>query len=240
MRTRRTVSVAMAVYNGETYLKEQMDSILSQLGVKDEVILSLDPSTDRTLDIIKDYCLRDSRVHMCWGPGRGVIKNFENAIKHCRNEIIFLADQDDVWKSEKVEKVLMAFKDSEVMVVLHDSEVVDEKLNILQPSFFDIKQCRPGVVKNIIKNSYIGCCMAFRRKCSKYFLPFPARLPMHDQWIGLCCESLGKATFIDEPLLMYRRHGENLSGMNHASVFQMLNWRIELVWALCLRKFLKR
>lgn len=58
MRTRRTVSVAMAVYNGETYLKEQMDSILSQLGVKDEVILSLDPSTDRTLDIIKDYCLR--------------------------------------------------------------------------------------------------------------------------------------------------------------------------------------
>ena len=110
MRTRRTVSVAMAVYNGETYLKEQMDSILSQLGVKDEVILSLDPSTDRTLDIIKDYCLRDSRVHMCWGPGRGVIKNFENAIKHCRNEIIFLADQDDVWKSEKVEKVLMAFK----------------------------------------------------------------------------------------------------------------------------------
>lgn len=240
MRTRRTVSVAMAVYNGETYLKEQMDSILSQLGAEDEVIISLDPSTDGTIDIIKDYCLKDFRVRLCRGSGNGVIKNFENAIKHCRNEIIFLADQDDVWKSDKVEKVLRAFKNPEVMVVLHDSEVVDEKLNVLQPSFFDIKQCKPGIIRNIIKNSYIGCCMAFRRKCVKYFLPFPDKLPMHDQWIGLCCEVLGKACFINEPLLMYRRHGENLSGMNHASVFQMLNWRIEIVLALCLRKFLKR
>lgn len=240
MEIRRSVSVAMAVYNGETYLREQMDSILSQLEGGDEVVISLDPSTDGTRDIIKEYCLKDSRIHLCYGPGNGVIKNFENAIRHCRNEIIFLADQDDVWKTDKVEKVLKGFKDPKVMVVLHDSEVVDESLNVLQPSFFDIKQCRPGIMKNIIKNSYIGCCMAFRRKCTKYFLPFPDKLPMHDQWIGLCCELLGKASFIDEPLLMYRRHGVNLSAMNHASVFQMLRWRIDIVWALGLRKILRK
>lgn len=240
MAVRKAVSVAIAVYNGETYLEEQIDSILSQLNEKDEVIISMDPSTDGTFTLIKKYCLKDSRVRMCRGPGKGVIKNFENAIKHCKNEIIFLADQDDVWKPEKIEKVLKAFEDPDVMVVLHDAEVVDENLNVLQPSFFDIKQCRPGVFRNIIKNSYIGCCMAFRRTCAKRFLPFPSYLPMHDQWIGICCEVLGKACFIDEVLLVYRRHGENLSEMSHASVFQMLRWRVNLVRALFLRKYFRR
>lgn len=240
MAVRKAVSVAMAVYNGEIYLEEQMDSILGQLDAKDEAIISLDPSVDRSLNIIKKYCLKDSRVHLCLGPGKGVIKNFENAIKHCRNEIVFLADQDDVWYPDKVEKVLEAFEDSKVMVVLHDAEVADENLNVSQPSFFDIKQCKPGIFRNIVKNSYIGCCMAFRRTCVKRFLPFPPNLPMHDQWIGICCEMLGKAHFIYEPLLMYRRHSENVSDMKHASVFQMFRWRINLVRALFLRKYFRR
>lgn len=232
-----TISVAMAVYNGEAYISEQLDSILEQLSEGDEVIISLDPSDDNTEFIIKKYCRMDLRIKLCHGPGTGVIHNFENALRHCRNEIIFLADQDDVWKPNKVEEVLQRFDDKKVMVVVHDAEVVNECLEIQLESFFELKNGRAGIIHNIIKNSYIGCCMAIRRKCLKKILPFPSRLPMHDQWIGILCEWYGKAEFIRKPLLLYRRHEGNLSDIKHASLKQMFAWRIYLIWAFIGRIF---
>jgi glycosyltransferase involved in cell wall biosynthesis len=234
-RTEMAISVAMAVYNGEAYLSEQLDSILGQLKKEDEIIISMDPSDDHTESMIKQFCKKDSRVKLCRGPGEGVVRNFENALRHCRNDIIFLSDQDDVWKQGKVTKVLQRFKNPEVMVVLHDAEIVNEHLEMTMKSFFEMKNCRPGIARNIIKNSYIGCCMAFRRECLKKILPFPKRLPMHDQWIGIVCESVGKASFIEEPLLLYRRHEGNLSEMHHGSWKQMLQWRVNLIGAFVLR-----
>ena len=235
----RTVSVAMAVYNGETYLKEQIDSIMSQLKVNDELVVSLDPSKDASEEIIKSYMNSDSRVKLYYGKGKGAISNFENAIRHCRNSIIFLADQDDVWQPDKVRRVLAEFENPKAMVVLHNAQVVDEDLNILENSFFSIKNSRKGILRNIIKNSYMGCCMAFRRKCLKNILPFPPILPMHDQWIGLCCEWMGEAVFMEDTLLLYRRHGNNVSEMQHASAAQMLKWRIYIVYAFLSRNIFK-
>ena len=219
----------MAVYNGEAYLKEQLDSILVQLRNDDEVIISLDPSIDGTESLLKEYHKRDSRIRVCRGPGMGVVKNFENAIRHCKNDIVFLADQDDVWVEGKVQKVLEAFMDEKVACVLHDAYIVDKELNILEPSFFAVRGCRKGILRNILKNSYIGCCMAFRRKWVKKCLPFPDRIPMHDQWIGICCELKGEVCFIHEPLLKYRRHEHNVSEMKHASFCQMILWRKQLI-----------
>ncbi len=224
-----SISVAMAVYNGQAYLKEQMDSILSQLESDDEIIVSLDPSTDESREILEAY--HDSRIRIFDGDGTGVIDNFENAISHCSNDFIFLSDQDDVWLPNKREMVLSCF-DQGVQVVLHDARIVDADLRVIEPSFFEVRHTRLGIKENLIKNTYIGCCMAFRKSLVKDILPFPKPLPMHDQWIGLVGEQVGRNVLCNEPLLLYRRHDKNVTEASHASVSQMVRWRFQMMRAL--------
>lgn len=223
------VSVAMAAYNGEAYIVPQIESILKQLKTEDELVISLDPSTDATEMLIREFRKKDSRVRLVRGKGKGLVKNFANAIYHCKNEIIFLSDQDDVWYPNKVESVLECFNNKDILVVMHDAEVVSESMTCVHPSFMEKRGCRTGVVKNIVKNSYIGCCMAFRNELKKYILPFPENIPMHDQWIGVVGEIMGMSVMIDLPLIHYRRHGNNASSDSHASMRQMLQWRVCLI-----------
>ena len=137
---RKKISVAMAVYNGETYIKEQLGSILNQLHKDDEIIISLDPSNDKTVQIIDSF--NDQRIKVINGPGKGLILNFENAIKHTHNEIIFLCDQDDVWLPNKVDTVLTCFEDQKINVILHNAKIVDKDLNVIENSFFDYRKTR--------------------------------------------------------------------------------------------------
>lgn len=233
------ISVAMAVYNGEEYLSEQINSILCQLGNDAELVISLDPSEDASEAVIDGYAAADHRVKKVWGKGNGLIKNFENAIMNCNGDIIFLADQDDVWLEGKVESCLDCFKDEKVMAVVHDAFVCSGKLDeVLFPSFFEYKNCRNGIIKNIVRNSYMGCCMVFRRDLLKWVIPFPVKIPMHDQWIGIMAELHGKAVFLEEKLIKYRRHGGNKSNMSHAGIFRMIIWRVEIVLNLLIRNLI--
>ena len=84
-----SVSVAMAAYNGEHYIEAQIQSILSQLRPEDELVISLDPSSDRTEEIIRSFAGKDMRVRLVRGQGKGLISNFENAIRHCKKDILF-------------------------------------------------------------------------------------------------------------------------------------------------------
>ena len=220
------ISVVMAACNGETYLPEQMESILPQLGENDEVVVSVDPSQDRTFEILFEYAAKDPRIRVLEGPGKGVIRNVENALRNCSGQMIFLADQDDVWMPDKVEKVSRALTHN--MLVLHDAEIVDAELKEIAPSFMNWRKSRKGVLANIRKNSYIGCCMAFGKELLPYILPFPENLPMHDQWIGLMAEKHGSVRLLHVPLIRYRRHGDNATKQTHASPAQMLVWRAEI------------
>ena len=120
------ISVAMAYYNGGMYIEEQMDTILTQLGEQDEVIVSVDGASDGSKPLLLKMAEEDKRIHVIKGPGKGVVKNFENAIRHCSGEIIYLSDQDDIWKPDKVKKVNEAFLNPKVKAVLHDAQIVDE------------------------------------------------------------------------------------------------------------------
>lgn len=220
------VSVVMAVYNGEKYLKEQLDSIVCQLSFEDELIVSLDPSNDHSKEIIEQY----TNIKLVDGPGKGVIKNFENGLKYVKNEYIFLTDQDDVWMKDKVSKVLSQF-DKDTMIVMHDAIVVDENKKEIASSYFDMRNVRLGIKENLLKNSYIGCCMCLRKEVVDKALPFPKPLPMHDQYLGLTGELMGQNKLFKEPLILYRRHGENVSSQSHASFKQMLTWRMEILKA---------
>ncbi len=224
-----SISVAMAVYNGERFLHSQIQSILEQCTPTDEIVISMDPSQDHSLDIIHSF--HDSRIRIVEGPGKGVIANFENAIQHCSNPYIFLSDQDDIWCPNKREKVLEAFTYG-VDVVLHDAKIVDTNERVLASSFFEVRHSKPGFWSNLFKNSYIGCCMAFRKDFVKEILPFPTNIPMHDQWIGLVSEQKHSSYFLKEPLLLYRRHEENVTSDTHASLHQMIQWRIQMIKAI--------
>ena len=139
------ISVCIATYNGEKYIKEQLDSIINQIKEDDEIVISDDNSTDRTLEIINSY--KDKRIKIYHSNARNFKKNFENALGNANGDIIFLSDQDDVWIDGKYEMCVSALQKYDLVVT--DSTVVDENLNIIYPSFFSYYKSGPGIIKNL-------------------------------------------------------------------------------------------
>lgn len=231
------ISVCVTTYNGEKYLKEQLDSILCQLTESDEVIISDDGSTDATMEIINGY--HDPRVKLYPNTNRkGVVGNFENALNKAGGDFIFLADQDDIWMPNKTEIMLTALKKVDLCVC--DCELIDAGGNVIYPSFFRLNHSKKGFIRNLIKNSYLGCCMAFKRNIFEYILPFPSNIAMHDIWIGLCVELWGNSLFLDKRLTKYRRHGNNISPTGSKSSFSIIyktRYRLNFLYQLLKRKF---
>lgn len=231
------VSVAMAYYNGGEYIQEQLTSILEQLGSGDEVIVSVDAASDGSGELLERWAQDDSRIHLLAGPAQGVVKNFENAIAHCDGDIIFLSDQDDIWKEGKVEKVIKAFRRSGADAILHNAEIVDEKgMMTDQKTMFEMRGSRSGILKNLVKNSYVGCCLAFRKELIPVLLPIPEKMYMHDYWIGTAAELCGGVGLLREPLIGYRRHGGNVTELRHGSLLFMIKKRMNILWCLLLLK----
>jgi glycosyltransferase involved in cell wall biosynthesis len=224
------ISVALAAYNGALYIRQQLDSILDNLAAEDEIVISDDGSTDGTLAILEEYRARDTRIRLLKGPGEGVIANFEHAISGCRGDYIFLADQDDLWMPDKVEKVMQVFADPKVFLVIHDAKVMNADLSkTLMESFFAYRGSKPGVWSNLLKNRYMGCCMAFRRELVPKILPIPRDIPMHDQWIGLVSDHFyGNSVFLHDALLYYRRHADAVSDFAHNTAAVMLRNRVKI------------
>ena len=234
MQRNYCISVAMATYNGEEFIKEQIDSILKQLDVNDEIIISDDGSTDSTKKIISKY--NDNRIKIIEGPQKGVKQNFANAIKHCKGKYIFLADQDDIWFDNKVEIVLKEFEKNKYGCIVHDCVTFDSNTGIIaMDSFYKFRNSKKGIFKNILKNSYIGCCMAFNNDLKRKILPIPNNIEMHDQWIGLIAEKYDKSCFINDKLLKYRRHNNNVSKLHRHSIIKMINNRICLIFNFLFR-----
>lgn len=223
------ISVALAAYNGEKYIAGQIDSILCQLGSGDELIISDDNPAGGTKAAVLAF--DDPRIKYIEGRSEGVVANFENALKACTGDIIFLCDQDDVWMPDKVSSVLAEFEKG-ADIVLHDARVTDADLNTIEPSFFAVHGSNVSFLKNLIRNSFVGCCMAFTREVLEISLPFPGKLPMHDWWIALAAMKQGKkAVLLNKPLICWRRHGDNVTGGKTAA-FQKLRWRIDMLSAL--------
>lgn len=206
----------MATFNGEKYITEQLDSILIQLGPDDEVVVSDDGSADGTVEIIKSYSdprivlLNHKKNPQKFGFGY-TAKNFENALKRAKGDIIFFADQDDVWLPDKVSMMTAALKNADL--VLSDCIITDESLNIISSSKFYLEKVNAGFFRNVYKSGYLGCCIAFRKNLLKDILPFPENVP-HDLWIGLLAECYGKVNLLNRPTLLYRRHQNNVSATN--------------------------
>jgi glycosyltransferase involved in cell wall biosynthesis len=208
------VSVCMATKNGATFIKEQIESILPQLKPEDEMVISDDCSADDTLTVIRSF--RDHRIRLLESSSeKGITKNFEASLMACSGEFIFLADQDDVWLPGKVYKMMQNLKQYDL--VISDCQLVSDKLQVREGSFYNINKSGSGFFKNLVKNSYMGCCMAFTKKIRDRALPFPSDIPVHDFWIGLIAEVHFRVHFMPEILVLHRRHHSNASTSGESS-----------------------
>jgi len=235
-----TVSIAMAVYNGEMYLSEQIKSIQCQLLDDDELIISYNHSNDNTLNIIKNFAQNDRRIKIYINEISGIVANFENAIKHCHGDIIFYSDQDDVWLEKKIEKVRNEFLNKNVSVVIHDAILTDDKLNILDNSTFRIRNTKTSLFRNLIRLGYIGCSMAFLSKYKNIVLPIPTRKRSHDWWTGSICSMYGKMVMLKEPLILHRMHSLNSTPKKRENLFGLLQIRFLILKNLVIRKYIQK
>lgn len=228
------ISVCLATYMGEKFISEQMTSVIGALkfaGIQDfEILVSDDGSLDKTRALVEGFDC--SRVSLIEGPRSGVVKNFEHLLLRAQGDIVFLCDQDDIWSNDKVRRSLDELMGYDLIV--SDAKIVNSNRSVISESFFESRGSGVGLIKNLYKNSYLGCCMCFRRSKLYEFkcLPFPNDIPMHDWWLGLKFEVAGKVKFVKEPLVFYRRHGGNVSPSSeksHYSLWQQIRWRWILV-----------
>ncbi len=202
------LSVAMAAYNGEEYIEEQIESIVSQMRAEDELIISINPSFDATEAIVTSYAEKDSRIKVFLCEEKGIIANFENAIENCSGDVILLSDQDDVWNPYKMKLIRKIFMKMDPILVLHNCEFCDENLESLGTDLFSMKHVNHGLVYNTVRNGYMGGCMAFSKELVPTICPIPRDVAMHDQWIGTVAEYIDSSRIIlfNKKLSAYRRH----------------------------------
>lgn len=214
------ISVAMCTYNGALYLREQLESIAAQTYPPDELVVCDDQSTDATREIITAFAeAAPFPVHLHVNDKNlGSTKNFERAIGFTRGDVIALADQDDVWLSEKLAKLESCFRrEPNVGLVFTDAEVVDQDLKPLGYRLWDSvgldeaqrRLMRTGRALDVLLPgwSVTGATLAFRAKFKNLVLDFPTNLDLiHDGWIALLIASVAKIAFIEEPLIKYRQH----------------------------------
>ena len=242
------ISVALATYNGQKYITSQLMSILSQLGDNDEIIISDNYSTDDTIQIIQSF--NDKRIKIFYqkqvskSGNANCIKNFENALLNCTGDYIFLSDQDDIWIENKVSLNLNYLKQYDIVV--SDCKIIDDQNRIILESYFKRRNSGRGLIKNVIANTYLGCCMAFKKQVLLVLMPFPAKIPMHDIFIGFAGELFYKTLFATEQLVLYRDHGSNVSptavGITKYGFFAQIGFRwniIRYIPLLFYRKFFK-
>jgi glycosyltransferase involved in cell wall biosynthesis len=230
----------MASYNGENFIRVQIESILNQLGPDDELIIVDDMSTDSTVKIISGF--EDVRILLLVNAENiGVSQAFNRALSYASGDVIFLSDQDDRWFENKLNSVKNIFSTEDVNLIVHDAVLVlDGKLT--KVNLFDLAGSSSGILKNIYKNTFTGCCMAFSRDVLHDILPISTRIGIyHDAWIGVLAQCFGyKIKFISVPLIYFNRHGNNASSMKRRGIFVALYDRAFFIAAILMRITKKR
>lgn len=219
-------SVAMAVYNGEKYIEEQLDSIVEMLGDNDEIVISYDESTDKTYEIICRYRDKDSRIKVVCNSNKSVESNFNNAVEHCSGKYIFLADQDDVWIADKINLMVSYMQENpKVKVLISDGYITDENLT-KKIGIFEEYNTSASAFRNFVKGTYLGCQMAFSSDIKNYVWPVKTNPPLpHDLWLGVMGARYGKVELMDNKTILHRIHEENYTHTSKMKLLQVIKNR---------------
>lgn len=222
----RKIGVVIATYNGEKYIIEQLNSIINQTIKPDLIVVSDGGSKDNTVELCNeclsrcdiDYIVLTSVEQL------NVTRNFEIAYASCDAEYVFFADQDDVWKSNKIQIVMELMEKNKAVLGFTNADLVDENLNSYGQDLWSSIGFIPGnkeklfpksdinFINRLLKRNVVtGMCMCVHDSVKAYILPF-SRSTIHDVWIALVCANLGTILSIDEKSVLYRQHRDNVIG----------------------------
>jgi|GEM_PF-628067 len=207
------VSIAMATYNGEAFLAEQINSLLNQTYKNIEIIISDDNSTDQTIPIIKEFVKKDKRLFFSVNPNpNGFKKNFERAISLCRGEIIFLCDQDDIWHDKKVQRHLEIYDDKKVKWVFNEVNLVNDIGDEIKPSgkLSNDYYTNISLFHMIGGRCILGCATSYRAEMLKKMLPIEDSAPGHDSFMQMAIYP-ANSFHIKEILQDYRQHDKSVT-----------------------------
>lgn len=210
-----SVDILLATYQGKTYLREQIDSILNQTYPDFKLLIRDDGSRDGTLDLLQTY--DDPRIKWVSTQGHlGAKVNFVELMRQSRADYIFFSDQDDVWLPHKIATMLPHLKKNTPLLVHTDLTIVDDKLEILANSFWKWARLYPlkstTLNRLVMQNVVTGCSMAINRSLLEKARPIPKAIVMHDWWLALVASCFGQVVPLSEPLVLYRQHGSNAIG----------------------------
>lgn len=233
MEHKQRISVAMATYNGEKYIEEQLLSICRQTRKPDEIVISDDGSKDATLEVVAKVARSEDAqgidfVVITDNPRHGYCGNFEWAIKHTTGDLIFLTDQDDVWVPEKIERVYSVFlRHPKTVCVIHGASLIDQNGSFIDADFhriFKLDQLPSNSDSEVrlTQQEWLECAtsaalangmvMCIAKELLQIALPFPMSTGLHDCWIGFCALCMDQCWYLNEKLALYRLHGANTCG----------------------------
>ncbi len=234
------VSVCMATYNGATYLRPQVDSILAQLRRGDELVVVDDASEDATVTLLANYA--DPRIRIyCNEKNLGHVAAFERAMTLAENELILLSDQDDVWLERRLERIVKALEDPRVCLVAGNLLPLDDNGKLIKrptaPKLLRSEDSRRHLA-NIAgiflgRRPYYGCAMAFRHSLLERIVPIPPDMESHDLWIAMVANRHRCVRHLDAPLTARRIHGANVSSPVRRDILTLIRSR----WGMLLSLF---
>lgn len=234
---RPAISICMATYNGEQFLKPQLESILAQSNQDWQLLIRDDGSDDNTMRIVEDYAERlPGKIRLVTDNGSrlGASLNFGKLLEYADTEYILFSDQDDVWLPNKIELTLNAMKATERIypdkpILMHtDLKVVDSDLNIIADSMWSYQKLFPEMGDDLSKimaqNVVTGCAMMINRKARDVSIPIPAEAIMYDWWIAMNVARYGKIVYLSAPSILYRQHSDNRIGAKEAKNISIISF----------------
>jgi glycosyltransferase involved in cell wall biosynthesis len=223
------VILLLATYNGEPYLRTQLDSLFKQTYTTIEIIARDDGSSDNTVNILKEYPLTLLESNQNLGAKGSFSALLTYAVEHTDANYFMFCDQDDRWHPEKVAITLQKMTTTETPntpTLIHtDVEVVDEQLNTLAPSLWKFEHINPAyhsLNRLLMHNTITGCTTMINRTLAKKALPIPQASIMHDWWLGLVASQFGTIAYITQPTMQYRQHQHNDTGAKKYTFYNIL------------------
>lgn len=224
-----TVTVLLSTYNGERYLREQLNSIINQKNCSIKILVRDDGSSDSTTDILEEY---QKKGCLSWYQGenlRPARSFYELILNSGDSDFYAFADQDDIWEEDKLEKAMrhLAEYQTEIAVFTSNVSLIDSKGNLIKPKCFDYVESLN--FKNTLIENYcgIGCTMVYNRKLSDYLKNHekPSKIVMHDYYILQVAAIFGKIIYSNEALVRYRQHEKNVVGIKTNFIQRLRQWK---------------
>lgn len=218
------IQILLATYNGEKYIAELLNSLLSQSYREWGLLVYDDGSSDGTLDIVKEYQeIHPNKITILTSSdaNKGSTGSFYHLIDYATAKYVMFCDQDDIWLQDKIEVSVASIKElekatgNELCLVFSDLRIVDEKLELISPSFWKFSKIDPNQSKrteSLVANSIVtGCTIILSTKIRTY-LEIRPHFIQHDQWLSILVSHYGSISYVNKQLILYRQHSSNEVG----------------------------